>query len=189
MRAGKVLQEANGTMNDRPSPWPVLSEYGYRRLFPLRSSTSTGKGTGRDVLTYLAGFCKGFRIVDALSTTDMSGKMTSSSRSVSSPVVSYQDSHRRWFVLRCLSSSPYPMSVSELADRVASHLDSSHEEVEAALVERDLPALTDCNAVKYDSYTDLVCLFDEHGTFEKYVRRAVNAGAILRLTPPKASSV
>lgn len=81
------------------------------------------------------------------------------------------------------------MSVSELVDRVASRLDSSHEEVEAALVERDLPALTDCNAVKYDSYTDLVRLFDEHGTFEKYVRRAVNAGAILRLTPPKASSV
>lgn len=119
----------------------------------------------------------------------MSGEIDSGSRAAPSPVVSYRDSYRRWFVLRCLSSSPHPVSVSELAERVASHLDSSHEEVESALVEKDLPALTDCDAIKYDSYTDLVCLFDEHGTFEKYVRRAANAGAILRLTPPKASHV
>lgn len=118
----------------------------------------------------------------------MSEQMVSSTGSAPS-AVSYRDSHRRWYVLRYLSSRSYPIPVSELSDRVASHLDSSREEVEAALTERDLPALADCNAVKYDPYTDLVCLFDERGTFEKYVRRAANAGAILQLTPPKASSV
>lgn len=118
----------------------------------------------------------------------MSGEMAGSRSAM--PVVSYRESHRRWFVLRYLSSCrPYPMVVSELAERVASHLDAPPDQVETALEERDLPALTDCNAVKYDSYTDLVCLFDEHGTFEKYVRRAANADAILQLTPPKASDV
>lgn len=114
--------------------------------------------------------------------------MASGSRSASSPVVSYRDSHRRWFTLRYLSSRPYPASVTEIGEYVASHLDSSREEVESKLVERDLPALRDCNVIRHDSYTDLVCLFDKHGTFEKYVRRAANAGAILQLTPPKAAT-
>lgn len=118
----------------------------------------------------------------------MSSKRTSESRSTAPFAVSYRDSHRRWFALRYLSSRRYPTPVAEISEHVASHLDSSREEVETKLVERDLPALSDCNAVKYDSYTDLVCLFDEHGTFEKYVRRAANAGAVLQLTPPKLTT-
>lgn len=116
----------------------------------------------------------------------MSSERNAGSRSAGPSAVSYRDSHRRWFVLRYLSSRRYPTPVEEVSERVASHLDSSREEVESKLVERDLPALSDCNVVKYDSYTDLVCLFDDRGTFEKYVRRAANAGAILRLTPPRA---
>lgn len=118
----------------------------------------------------------------------MSSKRSAGPRSAGPPAVSYRDSHRRWFALRYLSSRRHPTPVTEVSEYVASHLDSSREEIESKLTERDLPALSDCNVVKYDPYTDLVCLFDERGTFEKYVRRAANAGAILRLTPPRATT-
>lgn len=118
----------------------------------------------------------------------MSSKRASDTRSTTQSAVSYRDSHRRWFALRYLSSRRYPTPVEEVSEHVASHLDSSREEVESKLKERDLPALSGCNVVKYDSYTDLVCLFDDRGTFEKYVRRAANAGAILRLTPPRVTT-
>lgn len=118
----------------------------------------------------------------------MSSKRNAGPRSAGPPAVSYRDSHRRWFVLRYLSSRRYPTPVTEVSEYVASQMDSSCEEIESKLTERDLPALSDCNVVRYDSYTDLVCLFDDRGTFEKYVRRAANAGAILRLTPPRVTT-
>lgn len=111
----------------------------------------------------------------------------SGSQSVLTSGVSYRDSHRRWFAIRYLSSCTYPVPVAEVSEHVAERLDSSPEEVEVALLEEDISRLAQCNVVKYDPYTDLVRLYDERGTFEKYIRRAANAGAIFNLTPPKAT--
>lgn len=97
---------------------------------------------------------------------------------------SYLDSHRRWFTIRYLSSCRYPATVSEVSEHVASHVDSEPPAIETALVERDLPELAEHDVVAYDAYTGLVRLTDERGTFEKYVRRAINAGLVLHLAPP-----
>jgi hypothetical protein len=139
-------------------------------------------------ITYFTGVRKGIPVAECGPNRSMAARRNPDSRLPAASAVSYRDSHRRWFALRYLSSRRYPAPVSEVGEHVASRLDSSREEVESKLMERDLPALSDCNVVKYDPYTDLVCLFDDRGTFEKYVRRAANAGAILGLTPPGATT-
>lgn len=113
-------------------------------------------------------------------------RRTSSSRPAAG-CVSYPDSNRRWFTIRYLSSCRYPATVSEVSEHVASHVDPEPRAIETALVERDLPELAAHDVVAYDSFTRLVRLADERGTFEKYLRRAVNAGLVLDLTPPKTS--
>lgn len=98
--------------------------------------------------------------------------------------VSYPDSRRRWFTIRYLSSCRYPVTISEVSEHVASHVDPEPQAIETALVERDLPELAEHDVVAYDTYTGLVRLADERGTFEKYVRRAINARLVLHLAPP-----
>ncbi|MFC7007413.1 DUF7344 domain-containing protein [Halalkalicoccus salilacus] len=98
--------------------------------------------------------------------------------------VSRASDKRRWYALRYLRECTYPATVTELSEHVAPRLGTTPEDVERALRDDDLPALAECDAIKYDPRSGLACLADEREPFAEHARRAITAGAISHLKPP-----
>lgn len=98
--------------------------------------------------------------------------------------VSRSSDRRRWYALRYLRECTYPATVTELSEHVAPRLGTTSESVERALRDEDLPALADCDAIKYDPRSRLACLADEQEPFSEHARRAIAAGTISHLKPP-----
>lgn len=113
----------------------------------------------------------------------MSNGSTRSSLLVATSV-NRASNRRRWYVLRYLRECTYPATVTELSEYVAPRLGTTPAAVEDALREDDLPALAECDAIKYDPPSRLACLADEHEPFAEHARRAIAAGAISHLKPP-----
>lgn len=91
----------------------------------------------------------------------------------------------RWHVLRYLRGCTYPASISELSKALGPQVGTAPALVEETLRKRDLPALADCGAIKYDPESRLVCLPADPDSFVGRVRRALNAGVISHLKPPR----
>lgn len=100
------------------------------------------------------------------------------------PSVNRASDRRRWYALRYLRECTYPATVTELSEYVAPRLGTASEDVENALRDDDLPSLAECDAIKYDSRSELACLADERESFAEHARRAIVAGAISHLKPP-----
>lgn len=93
--------------------------------------------------------------------------------------------HYRWRVLRYLRTCTYPASTSELSESIGPRVGVQPELVEETIKERDLPALANCGAIKYDPDSRLACLPDDRSSFVDCIRRALNAGIISHLKPPR----
>lgn len=91
----------------------------------------------------------------------------------------------RWHVLRYLRGCTYPASISELGNAIGPRVGTPPALVEETLRKRDLPALADCSAIKYDPESRLACLPADPGSYVDRVRRALNAGVISHLKPPR----
>jgi hypothetical protein len=89
-----------------------------------------------------------------------------------------QTSERRWHALDYLDRCRYPASVGEVSEHIALQLGETSDEIRTVLRYADLPALVDGDVVKYDVESQLVCAADARDTFDGYVRRAIEAGAI-----------
>lgn len=98
--------------------------------------------------------------------------------------VSQEANRRRWYVLRYLRECTYPATVTELSEYVAPRLGETVEEIGDALRE-DLSTLAECDAIDYDPESELTCLGETPGTLAEHVRRAISAGAISHLKPPR----
>lgn len=91
----------------------------------------------------------------------------------------------RWYVLRYLESCTYPASVSELSEHVGPRVGVRPPVAEDRLRTRDLPALAGCGAIEYDPESCLACLGHADGSFSDCVRRAIRAGVVSHLKPPR----
>lgn len=91
----------------------------------------------------------------------------------------------RWHVLRYLRGCTYPASISELSKALGPQVGTAPALVEETLRKRDLSALADCGAIEYDLESRLACLPDDSGSFADCVRRALNAGVVSHLKPPR----
>lgn len=91
----------------------------------------------------------------------------------------------RWHVLRYVRTCTYPASLSELGESIGPQVGVPPTLVEETIEERDLPALADCGAIRYDPESRLACLPDDEGSFVDRTRRALNAGVISHLKPPR----
>lgn len=91
----------------------------------------------------------------------------------------------RWHVLRYLRTCRYPASSTELSEHVGPRVGVRPALVEETIEERDLPALADCDAIKYDPKSRLACLHDERDSFADCTRRAIRASVVSHLKPPR----
>lgn len=114
----------------------------------------------------------------------MSSTDSSRARIVTRPVPREANRYR-WHVLRYLRACTYPASISELSESISLQVGTSPAFVEETIRERNLPALADCSAIEYDPESQLACLLDDSDSFVECVRRALNAGAISHLKPPR----
>lgn len=112
----------------------------------------------------------------------MSNRSTRSSLLVATSVDRASD-RRRWYVLRYLRECTYPATVTELSEYVAPRLGTTPD-VAADALRDDLPALAECDAIKYDPRSRLACLADGREPFAEHARRAIAAGTISHLKPP-----
>lgn len=99
--------------------------------------------------------------------------------------VPHEANRYRWHVLRYLGTCTYPAPVAELSEHVGPRVGAQPAVVEETIEERDLPALADCDAIKYDPESRLTCLHDERDSFADCIRRAIRAGALSHLKPPR----
>lgn len=95
-----------------------------------------------------------------------------------------QEANRyRWYVLRYLRSCTYPASSSELGEYIGPRVGVQPAVVEETIRERDLPALANCDAIKYDHESQLACLPEDRDSFVDCSRRALKDGVISHLKP------
>lgn len=97
--------------------------------------------------------------------------------------VPYDANRYRWYILRYLRACVYPVSTTELSEYVSSQVGTSYDIVKKTIEERDLPILAECNVIKHDSESQLVCLQDD--SFVDCSRRALRSGVISHLKPPR----
>lgn len=98
--------------------------------------------------------------------------------------VDREANRRRWYVLRYLRECTYPATVTELSEYVAPRLGETTERLEDVLRD-DLRVLAACDAIDYDPESALACLGETPEAFAEHVRRAIVAGAISHLKPPR----
>jgi hypothetical protein len=113
--------------------------------------------------------------------------MSNTSSKPSLPVAASIDqeaNRRRWYVLRYLRECTYPATVAELSEHVAPRLGETVERVGDVLRD-DLRVLAECGAIDYDPESALACLGETQEAFTEHVRRAIVAGAISHLKPPR----
>ncbi len=91
---------------------------------------------------------------------------------------------RRWYALRYLRACRYPATIPEVSEYVGPPVGLSLDVAESALRDRDVPALSGCGAIEYDPQSELVCL-DDRESFADRVRRAIDAGVLTHLKPPR----
>lgn len=103
--------------------------------------------------------------------------------------VPYEANRYRWHVLRYLRTCTYPATPTELSEYVGPRVGTRPAVVEETIRERDLPALADCGAIEYDPQSQLACFQDDGGSFADQVRRALTAGTISHLKPPRLESI
>lgn len=112
----------------------------------------------------------------------------SGTRSGCAPIVTKhvpRDANRyRWHVLRYVRACTYPASLTELSEAIAPAVGTQPRFVKKMIQVRDLPPLSDCNAIEYDPESQLVCLPETEESAVNCVRRAIRAGAISHLKPP-----
>lgn len=92
--------------------------------------------------------------------------------------VDRRTSERRWHTLDYLHRCRYPATVREVGEHIALQLGETSDEIRTALRSADLPALADGDVVEYDDESQLICAADALNTFDGYVRRAIESGAI-----------
>ncbi len=95
----------------------------------------------------------------------------------------------RWHILRYLRMCTYPAGLSELSTHIGSRVGDRPEIIKQTIRERDLPALAECAAIKYDPESEVTCLRDDHGSFAHHVRRALAGGVISHLKPIRFTRV
>lgn len=98
--------------------------------------------------------------------------------------VDREANRRRWYALRYLRECAYPATVTELSEYVAPRLGEPTERLEDVLRD-DLRVLAACDAIDYDPESALACLGETPEAFAEHVRRAIVAGAISHLKPPR----
>lgn len=113
----------------------------------------------------------------------MSNTSTRSSLLVATSV-NQEANRRRWYVLRYLRECTYPATVAEMSEYVAPRLGDTPEAVSNALRD-DLSVLAECDALDYDPESELACLGETPEAFAEHARRAIVAGAISHLKPPR----
>lgn len=94
-----------------------------------------------------------------------------------------EENRYRWYILRYLRRCTYPAGLSELSEYIGSRVGIQPLIVKKTIRERDLPALAQCNSIRYDHESELVCLQNEQEPFADHVRRALAAGVISHLKP------
>lgn len=87
-------------------------------------------------------------------------------------------SERRWHMLDYLHRCRYPATVREVGEHIALQLGETSDEIRTTIRSADLPALADGDVVEYDVESQLICAVDALDTFDGYVHRAVESGAI-----------
>lgn len=87
-------------------------------------------------------------------------------------------SERRWHTLDYLHRCHYPATVGEVGEHLALQLGEASDEIRTTLRSVDLPELDQGDVLEYDVESQLVCAVDAFETFDGYVRRAIEAGAI-----------
>lgn len=113
--------------------------------------------------------------------------MSNTSSKPSLPVaasISQDANRRRWYVLRYLRECTYPATVGELSEHVAPRLGQTTDRIGDVLCD-DLRVLAECGAIDYDPESALACLDEPREAFTEHVRRAIVAGAISHLKPPR----